>query len=99
MIILNSAAGSGSSTLIMFGLIFAVMYFFMIRPQVKKQRKEREYRDALKKGEHVVTIGGIHAKIVDVKKDCFILETHDGSKIKVQKTAVSMGGVQTLEKK
>ena len=43
----------------MFGLIFAVMYFFMIRPQVKKQ-KEREYRDALKKGEHVVTIGGIH---------------------------------------
>ena len=46
------------SSLIMFGMIFAVMYFFMIRPQIKKQKKEREYRSALKKGDKVITIGG-----------------------------------------
>ena len=67
--ILLQAAGTGMSSLIMFGMIFAVMYFFMIRPQIKKQKKEREYRSALKKGDKVVTIGGIHGKINDVKEE------------------------------
>ena len=66
MIILQ-AAGSGTSSLIMFGMIFAVMYFFMIRPQIKKQKKENEYRLNLKKGDRVITVGGIHAKITDIK--------------------------------
>ena len=65
--ILLQAAGSGMSSLIMFGMIFAVMYFFMIRPQIKKQKKESAYRLALKKGDSVITIGGIHGKITDVK--------------------------------
>ena len=50
MILLQSA-GTGTSSLIMFGMIFAVMYFFMIRPQIKKQKQEREYRSALKIGD------------------------------------------------
>lgn len=97
--ILLQAAGTGMSSLIMFGMIFAVMYFFMIRPQIKKQKKEREYRSALKKGDQVVTIGGIHGKITDVKEDAFIIEVHAGNSLKVTKTAVSMSGDAGIEQK
>lgn len=97
--ILLQAAGTGMSSLIMFGMIFAVMYFFMIRPQIKKQKKEREYRSALKKGDKVITIGGIHGKITDVKEDAFIIEIHAGNSLKVTKTAVSMSGDAGFEQK
>ncbi len=97
--ILLQAAGSGMSSLIMFGMIFAVMYFFMIRPQIKKQKKEREYRSALQKGDKVITIGGIHGKITDIKEDTVIIEVHGGTTLKVEKTAVSMSGEVSIEKK
>ena len=97
--ILLQAAGTGMSSLIMFGMIFAVMYFFMIRPQIKKQKKEREYRSALKKGDQVVTIGGIHGKITDVKEDTFIIEVHGGNFLKVTKNSVSMSGDAGIEQK
>jgi preprotein translocase subunit YajC len=93
------AAGTGTSSLIMFGMIFAVMYFFMIRPQIKKQKKEREYRSALKQGDTVITIGGIYGKITDVKEDAFVIEVHVGTKLKVAKTAVSMTGDAGIEQK
>ena len=97
--ILLQAAGTGMSSLIMFGMIFAVMYFFMIRPQIKKQKKEREYRSALKKGDKVVTIGGIHGKITDVKEDTFIVEVMGGNTLKIEKNAVSMSGDAGIEQK
>ena len=93
------AAGTGTSSLIMFGMIFAVMYFFMIRPQIKKQKKEREYRSALKQGDSVITIGGIYGKITEVKEDSFVIEVHGGTKLKVSKTAVSMTGDSGIEQK
>ena len=98
---LLQVGSSGMSSLIMFGLIFAVMYFFMIRPQIKKQKNEREYRLALKKGDKVITIGGVHGKITDIKENTFIIEVHSGTgtKIKVEKTAVSMGGEVSVEQK
>ncbi|KRO55324.1 MAG: hypothetical protein ABR79_06045 [Cryomorphaceae bacterium BACL11 MAG-121001-bin54] len=99
MMILLQAAGSGMSSLIMFGMIFAVMYFFMIRPQIKKQKKEREYRSALQKGDKVITIGGIHGKITDIKEDTVIIEVHGGTTLKVEKTAVSMSGEVSIEQK
>ena len=80
-------------------MIFAVMYFFMIRPQIKKQKKERAYRSALKQGDAVITIGGIYGKITDVKEDAFIIEVHGGTKLKVAKTAVSMTGDAGIEQK
>jgi preprotein translocase subunit YajC len=95
--ILLQAAGSGMSSLIMFGMIFAVMYFFMIRPQIKKQKKETEYRLALQKGDKVITIGGVHAKIIDIKEDTFIIEVHAGVTLKVEKSAVSMTGESRIE--
>ena len=97
--ILLQVAGTGTSSLIMFGMIFAVMYFFMIRPQIKKQKLEREYRSALKKGDSVITIGGIYGKITDIKEDAFVIEAHGGTKLKVSKTAVSMTGDTGIEQK
>ena len=97
--ILLQAAGTGMSSLIMFGMIFAVMYFFMIRPQIKKQKKEREYRSALIKGDKVVTIGGIHGKISDVKEDTFIVEIMGGNTLKIEKSAVSMSGDAGINQK
>ena len=97
--ILLQAAGTGTSSLIMMAMIFAVFYFFMIRPQIKKQKKEREYRSALKKGDSVITIGGVHGKIIDIKEDAFIIEVHGGTNLKVEKSAVSMTGESGIEQK
>ena len=87
------------SSLIMFGMIFAVMYFFMIRPQIKKQKNEREYRSALKKGDKVITIGGINGKVIDIKENAFIIEVHGGTTLKIEKSAVSMTGESGIEQK
>ena len=97
--VLLQTAGTGMSSLIMFAMIFAVMYFFMIRPQIKKQKREKEYRSKLKKGDKVITIGGLHAKILDVKEYYFIIETHGKNTLKIEKSAVSMDGESTIDRK
>ena len=61
----------------------------MIRPQIKKQKKAENYRDSLKKGDKIVTIGGIHGKILDVSKNTFTIDTGFDSKLKIEKSAVS----------
>ncbi len=98
MILLQTTSSSIPS-LVMMGLIFLVFYFFMIRPQIKKQKKENQYRLSLKKGDSVITIGGIHGKIIDIKKHVFIIEVHGGSKLKIAKNAVSMNGDSDIQKK
>ncbi len=98
MILLQTTSSSIPS-LVMMGLIFLVFYFFMIRPQIKKQKKENQYRLSLKKGDSVITIGGIHGKIIDIKKHVFIIEVHAGSKLKIEKNAVSMNGDSDIQKK
>ena len=101
MILLQIALAENSSipSLIMFALIFAVMYFFMIRPQIKKQKNERNYRSSLRKGDSVITIGGIYGKIIDVKEDSFIIEVHSGGKLKVVKTSISLTGEPDIDRK
>ena len=89
IILLQAAEGQGSAQLLFFGLIFVVMYFFMIRPQVKKQKKENKFRSQLSKGDQVITIGGIHGKIIELKENSVIIENY-GSKMKIEKSAISM---------
>ena len=81
--------GQGGSTILMFGLMFVVFYLFMIRPQMKKTKEEKVFREGLKKGDRVVTIGGLHGKIVEVKDTTVLLDTGEGQKLKVEKAAVS----------
>lgn len=92
--------GSGmSSMLIMLLLIFVVFYFFMIRPQSKRQKKIQEYRDSLQKGTDIVTIGGIHGKIVNVNDTTFTIEIADGVKITVEKAAIAVDENEVTKKK
>jgi preprotein translocase subunit YajC len=72
-----------------FILIIAVFYFFMIRPQMKKAKEQKKFREGLQKGDKVVTIGGIHGKVLDVEETTLILEMIDKTRIKIEKSAVS----------
>ncbi|MCB9187015.1 MAG: preprotein translocase subunit YajC [Flavobacteriales bacterium] len=81
--------GEGGSTIIMFILMFVVFYFFMIRPQSKKAKDDKKFRDELKQGDKVVTIGGIHGKVADVKESAVILEVSNNVKLRVEKSAIS----------
>jgi len=69
--------------------IFFVFYFLLIRPQAKKQKKHEEMLTQLKKGDKVVTTGGIHGKIAAVKEEIVVLSVGDNVKLEVSKSAVS----------
>lgn len=89
--LLQAAAGQqsgGWSMWIMLALIFVVMWFFMIRPQKKQQKELQNFRDALKKGDKVVTIGGIYGTVTEVKEDSVLIEVDNNVKIRVSKQAL-----------
>ena len=72
-----------------FVLIGLIFYFFMIRPQIKKQKEEVKFRSELKKGDEIVTIGGIHAKILEINKETVLIQANGGnSKFKIQNSAI-----------
>ena len=77
--------------IVMLGGMFLIMYFFMIRPQMKKQKEARIFREAVKKGDRVVTIGGLHGKVVSVSERTILLEFESG-KARVDKAALSPQG-------
>lgn len=70
-------------------LIVVVFYFFMIRPQQKKAKEAKKFREALGKGDKVITIGGLHGKIVEVKDQYIVLTIANGVEVRIQKSAVS----------
>lgn len=82
--------------LIMMGLVMIVIYFFMLRPQMKKAKDEKKFREAIKKGDRIVTIGGIHGKINEIREDSFIIEVEGNNRLKIEKSAVSMTSSATL---
>ncbi|MBR5836237.1 MAG: preprotein translocase subunit YajC [Bacteroidales bacterium] len=82
------AQGGGMSMWIMLALIFVVMWFFMIRPQRKQQKEMENFRNSLKNGDKVVTIGGIYGTISEVKEAYVILEVDKDVKIRVNKQAI-----------
>ena len=87
-----------TSMIVMIVLMFAIMYFLMIRPENKRKKKAQEMRDSLKKGDVITSIGGIVGKIVQVNKDTIIIETsEDRVRMELTKWAVSSVGVQTGE--
>ena len=80
--------GSGWSMLIMLALIFVVMWLFMIRPQRKQQKELQAFRDGLKRGDKVVTIGGIYGTVCELKNDSVLIEVDNNVKIRVSKNAL-----------
>jgi len=70
--------------------IVVVMYFFMIRPQVKKQKEEAKFRSEIKKGDKVITLGGIHAKVLETNDETLLVQAEGGtSKFKINKTSIA----------
>ncbi len=72
-----------------FLLIMVVFYFFMIRPQVNRQRAEQKFQEELKKGDKIITAGGIYGKITGVQEKKVIVEISDNIKISIEKNSIS----------
>ncbi len=91
--------GGSSSTLIMMGLMILVFWLFMIRPQAKKAKKQKEFINNLQKGDKIVTIAGIHGTVNKVNDDAtLMLETSPGSYIKIERSAISMEWTANINK-
>lgn len=89
--------GNALTQIIPLVLIIVVFYFFMIRPQVKKAKEQKKYIEALKKGDKILTIGGIYGKIVEMRDDqTVIMEVEDGTKMKISKNAISQDASANL---
>lgn len=80
--------GSGMMSILMIVALIAIFYFFMIRPQNKKQKEIKKFRDAMQKSDKVTTAGGIHGKIKEIKNDVIILQIDDNVKITIDKSMV-----------
>ncbi len=89
--------GSGFSSLIFLLLIIVIFYFFFIRPQVRKSKEQKKFRENLKKGDKIITIGGIHARIVEVQETTFTIEVEGGMRLRIEKSAVAMDGSSQLQ--
>ena len=76
--------------------IIVVFYFFMIRPQMKKQKQEKEFRESIQKGAKIVTIGGIHGRILEVNETTFMVEIGTNVKVRLEKSAISADATRTL---
>ncbi|MES2139654.1 MAG: preprotein translocase subunit YajC [Bacteroidota bacterium] len=90
ILLMTGGQAGGLGQFIPLILIIVVFYFFMIRPQLKKSKDQKKFRANIAKGDKIVTIGGIHGKIVDVQDTTFLIEVEGGHKLKIEKSAVSM---------
>jgi preprotein translocase subunit YajC len=85
----EGGAGGGSSMLIMLVAIFAIFYFLMIRPESKRRKERQAMIDSLKRGDKVVTIGGLYGDVQDVHDDRIVIKIAEGVKVEVAKSSVS----------
>ena len=99
-IFLQVSSGTSSwTTPIMMGAMILVFWLFMIRPQAKKAKKQKEFINNLQKGDKIVTIAGIHGKVNKVNDDSTLeLETSPGSYIKIECSAISMEWTANINK-
>ncbi|MBL0126250.1 MAG: preprotein translocase subunit YajC [Flavobacteriales bacterium] len=98
-ILLQAAAPEGQSStsfFIMMGLLMVVFWFFMIRPQQKKAKDARKFRESLEKGTRIVTIGGIHGKILEVADTTVLVDVDSNVKLRFEKSAIAMDNSQQL---
>lgn len=87
-VMLQAQGGGDLSFILMMVAIFAIMYFFMIRPQNKKQKEIANFRKNLEVGQSIITAGGIYGKIKEIEDDSVVVEIASGVKIKVDKNSI-----------
>jgi preprotein translocase subunit YajC len=88
----EGGGGNPIQTFLPLILIVVVFYLFFIRPQMKKSKDIKKFRENLKKGDKIITIGGIHGKIVEEQERTFTIEVEGGNKLRIEKSAVAMDG-------
>jgi preprotein translocase subunit YajC len=95
----NGPGGGGGFQFVFLGLMILVFWLFMIRPQAKKAKLQKQFMQNLQKGDKIVTIAGIHGTVNKVNEDgTFMLEINPGSYIKMEKSAVSMEMTTNINK-
>ena len=87
-LLLQEQSSGGYAQILMIVALIAIFYFFMIRPQQKRQKEIRKFREGLAVGDRVITAGGIHGKIRGIKDNAFIVEIADNVKITIDKGSV-----------
>lgn len=97
-ILLQAATANSESGWMQIGMIvlmFVVVYFFMIRPQQKRQKEIKKFRDSIKNGDKVITAGGIYGKVKDVKETTITLEIADNVRISIDKNSVYANAIDS----
>lgn len=92
-ILLQAGASSPKSgamqQLLLIAVILVIFYFFMIRPQMKRSKEQKKFRESLQKGQKVVTIGGIHGKITSIEDSTVTIEVENGALLRMEKSAIA----------
>ncbi|QCR24083.1 preprotein translocase subunit YajC [Pontibacter sp. SGAir0037] len=96
-ILLQASGGPGIQNLILIGAIGIIFYFFMIRPQQKKVRDQKKFREELTKGMQVVTIGGLHGRLVAIEADTVVVEVDKGVRLTFDKSAISLEATSKVQ--
>ncbi|MCH7975146.1 MAG: preprotein translocase subunit YajC [Bacteroidetes bacterium] len=89
LILAQSAPGFDPSFFIMMGLIFVVFYFFIIRPQRKREADRKQMIAAVQKGDKIITAGGVHATVTKVEETSVLAQVDDNVKLRFEKSAIS----------
>ncbi|WP_424962421.1 preprotein translocase subunit YajC [Ekhidna sp.] len=97
-VLLQAGGSDFTSFLPIIGMI-AIFYFFFIRPQQRKQKETKKYLEEIKKGDMVVTVGGIHGKIVEVSDTTVLVDVDRGTKLLVEKASISLEASKRLSEK
>lgn len=96
-LLLQISGGAGGYTqFIMLAGMIAIFYFFFIRPQQKKQKDQKKFIEAIKKGDQIVTMGGIHGKVVSVEDTTITLDVDRGNKLVIEKSSISLDASKRL---
>lgn len=95
----EGSGGGGFSFILFIGLFFVIIYFFMIRPQSKKAKDQKNFLNEIKKGDRVVTIGGVHGKIIEVTDDTYLIEVDSNTKLRIEKSVISLDFTRALKER
>ncbi|MCX6251206.1 MAG: preprotein translocase subunit YajC [Bacteroidetes bacterium] len=95
----QSGSQSGWLSFVPLLLIVVVFYLFFIRPQMKRSKDQKKFRESLQKGQKIITIGGIHGRIVEIQETTVTIEVENEVRFRVEKSAVAIDSTQTLEAK
>ncbi|MFA6467476.1 MAG: preprotein translocase subunit YajC [Bacteroidota bacterium] len=98
----GQGGGEIYSTLIMFALIIGIFYFMIIRPQQKRQKEREALLGQIKKGDKIITAGGIHGEVIGVDEKTLLIEIADKVKVKIERNSISVvnkqGEVESMTK-